>query len=528
MDVEVIRRANPIVSVVQEYVNLKQVGDEYTGICPFHNDSAPSFSVNPDKGLYYCYGCSMGGDVFSFISEIESLSFKESLKFLADRAGIEYEKTSTETNNLRNNFKELADYFHSSLMSSDRAKDYLKRRKSSRKIAEDFQLGYCGDESDFRAFYKQSSLNKDALRFAGVLKKNKDGEEYFAIRDTIVFPFFSSGGLVVGFGFKHLWESKSKYVNTPNRDGYKKSHYFYGQYQNKKLSRKKDCCIVVEGYFDVLTGSNYGYPIFGVCSTNISVEQVQILLNLSSNVVLALDSDAPGIKGMYKALPLFLSYGVFPKVVLLNEYKDVDEYLIATKGDILESAITWADFAFKYLGSVNSDDSFKIKHVKSLLSKIDDLSIRMSWASVFSTKLKVHPDLLFNMSSDDSVEIGVSFDSECSIEKKILALSFLLGSDNLSKGLDLGEYTGVYNKIIDSGLTMDGLDVSLKKELQDVITAFKTKDYNKWYHLLVMKYWLGKTSDDISKVMELKDSVKLRGLIRRRNDIQEEIRVLTE
>jgi len=351
---EEIRERIRIEEVVQEYTTLKRSGTKLKGLCPLHQEKTPSFYVDPDKQLFYCFGCGKGGDLFTFLMEVEGLTFPEAVERLAKRAGISIEKRSSRSRSIRSKLISACEfanaYFRNILTSSEgnRAREYLKRRGILPETAEKFQLGYSNGR--LLQYAKNRSFPIEHLVSAGVLIKKEKTYERFIRR--VIFPIKDVAGRTVGFAGRTLDTSKdiAKYINSPETPVYHKSDILYGLHLSKKEIARKDLAILVEGYFDIITLFQAGIQnVVAASGTAFTERQSQILSRFTKNVLLLFDGDEAGRKAALRIIPSLLSQGFNLKVLLLPGGKDPDEFVRKNGVDTLSRMIEEAPDFFNFL-----------------------------------------------------------------------------------------------------------------------------------------------------------------------------------
>ncbi|MCD6098867.1 DNA primase [bacterium] len=351
---EEIRERIRIEEVVQEYTTLKRSGTKLKGLCPLHQEKTPSFYVDPDKQLFYCFGCGKGGDLFTFLMEVEGLTFPEAVERLAKRAGISIEKRSSRSRSIRSKLISACEfanaYFRNIIASPEgkRAREYLERRGILPETAEKFQLGYSNGR--LLQYAKNRSFPIEHLVSAGVLIKKEKTYERFIRR--VIFPIKDVAGRTVGFAGRTLDTSKdiAKYINSPETPVYHKSDILYGLHLSKKEIARKDLAILVEGYFDIITLFQAGIQnVVAASGTAFTERQSQILSRFTKNVLLLFDGDEAGRKAALRIIPSLLSQGFNLKVLLLPGGKDPDEFVRKNGVDTLSRMIEEAPDFFNFL-----------------------------------------------------------------------------------------------------------------------------------------------------------------------------------
>lgn len=333
--VQQIKDKLSIVDIISPYVELHKAGKNYKGKSPFSAEKTPSFYVSPDRGMYYCFSTSQGGDMFNFIQAMEGVDFKEALKQLADKAGVELVKEDPKKRSERERWyaalEGAVDFYKDELEKEPEAYQYLKDRGVTAQTVAAWQIGYApgppnGGWREVKDALEAKEFSSDELLTVGLIKKTEGGKEPFDVfRDRIVFPMAESSGRVVAFSGRilHPNDKAPKYVNSPETPLYKKSELLYGYDKAKTGIRTLGFSLIVEGQFDVVMAHQAGYHnTVAVSGTALTPHHVQLLERLSEKVVLALDADRAGIAAMKKSAELMLGRGMDVKVVELPEGQD--------------------------------------------------------------------------------------------------------------------------------------------------------------------------------------------------------------
>jgi DNA primase len=341
--IEEIKSKLDILDVVSEYVQLKQSGSNFRGLCPFHQEKTPSFFVSPDRQIYHCFGCGEGGDMFSFIQKIEGVDFPEALRILAEKAGVEIKRYDSHNTSQRTKLLDIcelsAKFYHKILLessSAEEARKYLEKRGISSQTITEFQLGFIPDQWDtLFKFLKKRKYQAPEIEAAGLVVSRQRGSGYYdRFRHRLMFPITDHHGQVVGFTGRVLPSKKkkekevAKYINTPETEIYNKSRILYGLNKAKLEAKKQKYFILVEGNMDVLACHQAGYQNT-VCSsgTALTTEQVQLLKRYAQNILLAFDMDVAGQNATKRGIDILLSQGLNVKIVNLSKYKDPDEFI---------------------------------------------------------------------------------------------------------------------------------------------------------------------------------------------------------
>jgi len=329
-----VRAQADIVEVVSEYVPLKRRGRNYFGLCPFHTERTPSFSVNPELGIFHCFGCGVGGDVFGFLMKIEGISFYEAVRRLADRYGIPLPEVSqedgTEALYRANAF---AEEFYRKLLwedpAGDRARKYLEERGIGRGVAERFGLGYApsGWEGLVRAASSRG-IRPEVLEKAGLALRRRSGGYYDRFRDRLTFPIHNPAGRPVAFGARVLGEGEPKYLNSPETPIYHKGRVLYGISQAREAVRREGEAVVVEGYMDLLRLFSAGVEnVVAVAGTAFTPHQAQLLRRYAERVVLCFDADRAGSEAALRGGGVLLEAGLEVRIVELPPGHDPDSFV---------------------------------------------------------------------------------------------------------------------------------------------------------------------------------------------------------
>ena len=336
--IEEIRMRNDIVDVISGYVKLQRKGSSYFGLCPFHNEKSPSFSVSPSKQMYYCFGCGAGGNVFTFLMEYENFTFVEALRMLADRAGvelpqIEYSKEAKEQADLKATLlevnKQAAKYYYYQLRqeSGKQGMDYLKSRELSDETINKFGLGYSDKFSNnLYRYLKSKKYSDEILRQSGLFNVDERNGMYDKFWNRVIFPIMDVNNRVIGFGGRVMGDAKPKYLNSPETKIFDKSRNLYGL--NLARSSRKKNLIICEGYMDVISMHQAGFNnAVASLGTALTSQQASLLKRYTDEVLIIYDSDEAGVKAALRAIPMLKTAGLSTKVINLKPYKDPDEFI---------------------------------------------------------------------------------------------------------------------------------------------------------------------------------------------------------
>nr|WP_320048941.1 DNA primase [uncultured Desulfuromonas sp.] len=334
-----VRERVDIVDVISSYVQLKHSGDNHLGLCPFHNEKTPSFNVNSSRQIFHCFGCGVGGNVFSFLMRMEGLAFPQAVKRLADQVGVdipddepspEEVRRRLEREDLADVYEEATRFYHELLLADPRgaqARGYIRRRGFDSDAVRRFRLGFAPDSWDALCEHLAAAgKNLDQARQLGLIRNSdKTGRDFDMFRQRLLFPIEDLSGKVVAFGGRVLDDSLPKYINSPESVLYHKSRLLYGLYQAKQAMRRERAVIVVEGYFDHLALVQAGIEhVVATCGTALTEDHAKILKRYVERVILLFDEDAAGRKACFRAMPSLLQQGLEVMTLSLPTGDDPD------------------------------------------------------------------------------------------------------------------------------------------------------------------------------------------------------------
>lgn len=357
--VEEVREKNDIVDVISGYVKLQKKGANYFGLCPFHNEKSPSFSVSPGKQMYYCFGCGAGGNVITFLMEYENYTFPEALKFLADRAGValpkmEYQKEAREQADLKARLLEVnklaANYFYHQLKSPAGQAGYRylhdKRELKDPTILR-FGLGFSNKTSDdLYRFLKEKGYEDSFLKETGLVTiEERGGRDKFWNR--VMFPIMDIHNRVIGFGGRVMGDGEPKYLNSPETKIFDKSRNLYGL--NYARTSREKYMLVCEGYLDVISLHQAGFTnAVASLGTAFTSQHASVLKRYTDQVILTYDSDGAGVKAALRAIPILREAGISSKVLNMKPYKDPDEFIKNLGSEAFSERIRQAENSFMF------------------------------------------------------------------------------------------------------------------------------------------------------------------------------------
>lgn len=361
--IEEVRSSNNIVDIIGGYVRLQKKGSSYFGLCPFHNEKSPSFSVSPNKQMYYCFGCGAGGNVFTFIMEYENQTFPEAVKILADRAGIALpEAELTEEQKRERNKRQLlleinktaANYFYYQLNGDQgqQAREYLENRRLSKETQIHFGLGYASKYSnDLYLYLKKKGYQDQILKETGLLTYDEQRGAHDKFWNRVMFPIMDVNNRVIGFGGRVMGDGTPKYLNSPETMLFDKSRNLYGL--NYARTSRKPYMIICEGYMDVIAMHQAGFTnAVASLGTAFTAQHSVLLKRYTQEVRLAYDSDGAGQKAALRAIPILKSAGINVRVIHMDPYKDPDEFIKNLGTEAFQERIDAAESSFMFEISV--------------------------------------------------------------------------------------------------------------------------------------------------------------------------------
>jgi len=413
--VQRVKDAAQIVDIIGECVSLKRAGSNMKGLCPFHGEKTPSFTVNPVRQSFHCFGCGEGGDVLSFMMKYYNLTFPETIKQLAQRYQItlpekqftsDDKKKAEKRQKLFDANERATRVYHEYLLNNPeaaQARDYLTKREIPQEKIIDFKLGYAPESWDFLSNkVSKSSITLAEAEEAGLLVRKESGRFYDRFRDRILFPIFDLTGRVAGFGGRILGEGEPKYLNTPETLIFDKGRMLFGLFQNRDAIRKSRQAVVVEGNFDLLALVSFGLDnVVAPLGTALTQPQIRLLKGYADEVILLFDGDEAGIKAAMRSVPLFLAEQVAGRVALLPAMHDPDTYIRAHGKEGLEKYIVNAlpilEFAFEHLkdkhGTSMTGKGKILEELEPLIQASGSSPFQQSvLISEFSNKLGLDPE----------------------------------------------------------------------------------------------------------------------------------------
>ncbi len=415
-----------IVDVVREYLpGLKKLGRNYKTLCPFHSEKTPSFTVNQEKQMFFCFGCHSGGNAIKFVMNIENITFSEAVKKLADKVGIlidekDFNKISQsdlEKVDIKKALSAAAAFYAKYLKSSqgNLAVEYLKKRGIKDETLRAFQIGLSPNSKDalIKELYSLG-IKQDIARKAGLLTSRENGEPVDLFRDRIMFPIKAFNGDTIGFGGRTNGQSSPKYLNSPETTVFSKRNVLYGLHQALPTMRRIKKVTLVEGYMDVITLHQYGITfVISPLGTSLTQGQSLTIKRYCDEATIIFDPDFAGINAAIKAADQLIEVGVYPKICLLEENKDPDEFLIEKGAEAfyekLQSAMDPIEFKIKFIknnlkSQKPNDKSKAVSFLRETLFKQKDKIIKSEWTRKISQELDIPESVLLSASAGKEKE----------------------------------------------------------------------------------------------------------------------------
>ena len=415
--IDEIRNKNDIVDVISQYVVLKRSGRNFFGLCPFHKEKSPSFSVSPDKQIFHCFGCGVGGDVLRFTSKIENLSFRETVEMLAEKSGIELPTLDGQQDNklmqLKSKVYEInqiaALFYHENLYKPNAkiAQEYVKKRKLDNTTLKNFLIGYSNNNySELYNVLKQKGFTEEEILASSLVNKTKDGKYIDRFRGRLMFPIQDVRNRVIAFGGRVLDDSKPKYINSPENIVYSKGRHLFGLNVAKKYENKMKKIIIVEGYMDAISLHQRGiHNAVASLGTAMTEAQGHLLRNNGEQVIIGYDADGAGQAATMRGLEILQSMGCDLRILQIEGAKDPDEFVVKYGPErflkYVDNAISLVEYKVKVLKSTlnieNTNDKIKfLKEIAKVLSKIDSEIEREVYADKIAFEYKIAKEAIYS------------------------------------------------------------------------------------------------------------------------------------
>ncbi|MGG3471255.1 DNA primase [Neobacillus pocheonensis] len=395
--IDQIRQTVDIVEIISDYVQLKKQGRNYFGLCPFHGESTPSFSVSPDKQIFHCFGCGAGGNVFSFLMELEGISFQEAAIKLAAKGNIELDinlaaargesKVSKDLQTMLDAHELLAKFYHHLLVNTkegQHALEYLLGRGFTRESIDKFQIGYSLNSWDFvTKFLSKRDFQPEWMERAGlIIKRERDGTYFDRFRDRIMFPIFDRNGNPIAFSGRSLGPDEPKYLNSPETAIFNKSKILYNYHHAKPSLKKTQQAVLFEGFADVISADRSGVENgIATMGTSLTDDHIVLLRQSIQSVTICYDSDNPGIEAAYRAGNHLNDSGFQIKIAMMPDGMDPDEYIKKYgpekfRKEVIGAGLTWMAFKFLYFrrGKNLQLEGDRLAYIEEIIKEISKLT----------------------------------------------------------------------------------------------------------------------------------------------------------
>lgn len=435
--IEEVRQNNDIVDIISQYVHLTRKGRNYFGLCPFHSEKSPSFSVSPDRQIFHCFGCGVGGNVYTFLMKIEGITFKEALEQLAERANIQLPKLENNADTAREELKAkvykvnefTAEFYHQNLYkpTAKIGQEYVKKRKMNKETLEAYRIGFSGKFDELYKALKAQGFGEKEILESGLVNKNDNGTYIDRYRNRLMFPICDVRGKVIAFGGRILDDSKikdpkfpqPKYINSPENVVYSKGRHLFGLNVAKKDSAKK--LLIVEGYMDVISLHQRGVTnVVGALGTALTEQQGWLLRKSTEQVILGFDADGAGQTAIARSMEILQKMGCDMRVLQIEGAKDPDEYIVKFgEGRFrlaMDNAISLVEFKVKNLKKdlnlENTGDKIKfLNEIAKILSKVENTMEREIYIEKIAQGYNISKEaiyaevnkLIYNNTKEDKV-----------------------------------------------------------------------------------------------------------------------------
>ena len=526
--IDEVRQTNDIVDIISQYVHLKRSGRNFFGLCPFHNEKSPSFSVSPDKQIFHCFGCGVGGNVFTFLTKIEGINFVEAIQTLAERSNIQLPTLENNRDTIKEQLKAkvykvnefAANYYHQNLYQpgSKIAQEYIKKRKLTNETLQSFQIGFSGKFDELYQELKKQKFEEAEILESGLVNKNERGQYIDRYRNRLMFPICDARGRVIAFGGRVLDDSKPKYINSPENIVYSKGRNLFGLNVAKKGDIKQ--ILIVEGYMDVISLHQRGITnVVAPLGTALTQQQGWLLRKSAEKIILSFDSDEAGLMAKMRALDILQDMGCDIRILQMEGAKDPDEYIIkygnARFHNLIEKALSVIEFKVKVLKQnlnievVNDKIKF-LNEIAKLIAKVDNTMEREVYIEKIAKEYDISKEAIYaevnklmyaGKKSEKILDKAKPVINHKKIEEKQISqvikkrentvISILLTGDSnifqiVKQNIQIGDFKDSINQKIIQKLyeefekgnsNINGILDNLVEEEQNHITAILAEDY---------------------------------------------------
>lgn len=484
--IEEVRNSNDIVDIISQYVVLKRSGRNYFGLCPFHKEKSPSFSVSPDKQIFHCFGCGAGGNVFHFISKIENVNFVESMQLLADRAGITLPTLDNSEDSKKQYLKSkvyeineiAAQFYHENLYkpTSKPAQDYVKKRRLDNKTLKAFQIGYAGRYNELYQELVKRGYKEEEILASSMVLKNDDGKFVDRFRKRFMIPIRDVREKVIAFGGRVLDDSKPKYINSPENIVYSKGRNLFGL--NVAKRNPMDKIVIVEGYMDAISLYQRGVTnVVASLGTALTEAQGRLLRRYANKIIISYDSDAAGQAATMRGLEILQNLGYDVRILQLDDpnVKDPDEYVLKNGSGrfnlCVDKAISLVEFKVKMLKKSMTTDttSDKIKflnEVAKILARVDNNIEKEVYIERISKEYNVSKEAIYAQTNKLQYSNSVG-------EKILEKPNLVINTHKKSENSEISEAVIKRENMVIAILLTEG--IKLYEKFKQVITADEFK-----------------------------------------------------
>ena len=411
--VEQVRQNNDIVDIISQYVHLTRKGRNYFGLCPFHNEKSPSFSVSPERQIFHCFGCGVGGNIYTFLMKIEGIGFKDAIEQLAERANIQLPRIENPEEDRKEELKAkiykinqfTADFYHQNLYkpTAPNAQEYVKKRKLTQNTLETFKIGFSGKFDELYKSLKLQGFGEKEILESGLVIKNDRGQFIDMYRNRLMIPICDIRGRVIAFGGRVLDDSKPKYINSPENVVYSKGRHLFGLNVAKKDCSKK--LLIVEGYMDAISLYQRGITnVVAALGTALTEQQGWLLRKSTEQVILGFDADGAGQTAVARSMEILQKMGCDMRVLQIEGAKDPDEFVLKFgEGRFklaMDNAISLIEFKVKNLSKDinlnNTSDKIKfLNEIAKILAKVDNTMEREIYIDKIANNYQISKEAIY-------------------------------------------------------------------------------------------------------------------------------------
>lgn len=411
--IEQVRQSNDIVDIISQYVHLTRKGRNYFGLCPFHNEKSPSFSVSPDRQIFHCFGCGVGGNTYTFLMKIEGIGFKEAIEQLAEKANIQLPTIQNTEENAKEELKAkvykinqfTAEFYHQNLYkpTAKNAQEYVKKRKLTQNTLETFKIGFSGKYDELYKSLKTQGFGEKEILESGLVIKNDKGQFIDMYRNRLMIPICDIRGRVIAFGGRVLDDSKPKYINSPENVVYSKGRHLFGLNVAKKDCSKK--LLIVEGYMDAISLYQRGITnVVAALGTALTEQQGWLLRKSTEQVILGFDTDTAGQTAIARSMEILQKMGCDMRVLQIDGAKDPDEFVLKFgEGRFklaMDNAISLVEFKVKSLSKdiniENASDKIKfLNEIAKILAKVGNTMEREIYIEKISKGYNISKEAIY-------------------------------------------------------------------------------------------------------------------------------------